>query len=71
MSIPPLHFERDELARHFGRVSALAGELSASGLTMDWISMGMSNDFELAIEHGSTCVRIGTAIFGPRDRQPA
>lgn len=31
------------------------------------LSMGMSNDFELAIEHGATCVRIGTAIFGARD----
>ena len=31
------------------------------------LSMGMSGDFELAVEHGATCVRIGTAIFGPRD----
>ena len=32
------------------------------------LSMGMSGDFELAVAHGATCVRIGTAIFGPRDR---
>ena len=31
------------------------------------LSMGMSNDFEIAIEHGSTLVRVGTAIFGERD----
>ena len=33
----------------------------------DTLSMGMSGDFPLAIEEGATCVRIGTAIFGPRD----
>ena len=39
----------------------------ADGGGWDELSMGMSGDFELAIEHGATCVRIGTAIFGPRD----
>ena len=38
----------------------------AVGAGCDELSMGMSGDFELAIEHGSTCVRIGTAIFGAR-----
>ncbi|MDX1563311.1 MAG: YggS family pyridoxal phosphate enzyme, partial [Gammaproteobacteria bacterium] len=36
------------------------------GLDTDTLSMGMSSDFELAIECGATCVRIGTAVFGPR-----
>ena len=36
----------------------------------DELSMGMSGDFRLAVAHGSTCVRIGTAIFGPRPAQP-
>jgi uncharacterized pyridoxal phosphate-containing UPF0001 family protein len=35
---------------------------------MTVLSMGMSHDFEIAIEEGSTCIRLGTAIFG--DRQP-
>jgi len=35
-------------------------------IRMDVLSMGMSHDFEVAIEEGSTCVRIGTAIFGER-----
>ena len=35
-------------------------------LAMDQLSMGMSHDFEIAIEEGSTCVRVGTAIFGER-----
>ena len=36
---------------------------------MDVLSMGMSHDFEVAIEEGSTCVRVGTAIFGEK-KQP-
>ena len=36
------------------------------GISMDVLSMGMSHDFEVAIEEGSTCVRVGTAIFGER-----
>jgi PLP dependent protein len=39
--------------------------------TLTELSMGMSNDFDAAIEEGSTCVRIGTAIFGKREPQPA
>ena len=46
---------RDRLRQH-----------APDGIAMDELSMGMSGDFELAIEHGSTCVRIGEAIFGPR-----
>jgi uncharacterized pyridoxal phosphate-containing UPF0001 family protein len=41
-----------------------ARKLPAAG--MDVLSMGMSHDFEVAVEEGSTCVRIGTAIFGKR-----
>ena len=36
-------------------------------LDLKWLSMGMSNDFEIAIREGSSLVRVGTAIFGPRD----
>jgi len=35
---------------------------------MDELSMGMSNDYEVAVEEGATFVRVGTAIFGPRSR---
>ncbi|MGD8546770.1 MAG: alanine racemase, partial [Thiohalophilus sp.] len=42
-------------------------ELRNNGLELDTLSMGMSNDLEAAIEEGATMVRIGTAIFGPRD----
>jgi pyridoxal phosphate enzyme (YggS family) len=37
------------------------------GARMSVLSMGMTNDFEVAVEEGSTCVRVGTALFGPRD----
>lgn len=52
----------------FGGLRELRDRLRASsGLPLPELSMGMSGDFELAIEEGSTIVRIGSAIFGPRD----
>ena len=47
-------------------IAAEAGRLQDAGFDVDTISMGMSSDYELAIECGSTCVRIGTALFGER-----
>jgi hypothetical protein len=41
---------------------------SLPGISMDVLSMGMSHDFEVAIEEGSTCIRLGTAIFGVRPK---
>jgi uncharacterized pyridoxal phosphate-containing UPF0001 family protein len=40
--------------------------LGLAGQSYDQLSMGMSGDFELAVEYGSTCVRVGTAVFGAR-----
>jgi pyridoxal phosphate enzyme (YggS family) len=61
MTIPPA-VERAEEARAWFR--ALAGLAKAAGLRE--LSMGMSADFEVAVEEGATMVRVGTAIFGPR-----
>jgi len=47
-------------------VQARLRDRGVPGQSYDELSMGMSGDFELAIEHGSTVVRVGTAIFGPR-----
>jgi uncharacterized pyridoxal phosphate-containing UPF0001 family protein len=47
-------------------MEALYHELIESGLELDTLSMGMSGDLEAAIMHGSTMVRIGTDLFGPR-----
>ena len=50
----------------FARLRTLADSLSGSGLKLDTLSMGMSGDFEAAIQEGATIVRVGTAIFGAR-----
>ena len=67
MTIPP-YFEDPEKARpYFRRLRQLADKAIGKGFTIDELSMGMSNDFEVAIEEGATMVRIGTAIFGERE----
>jgi len=61
MTMPPWS-ENPELSRpYFRRLAALARELGIAGL-----SMGMSHDFEVAIEEGATHIRVGTALFGER-----
>ena len=69
MAIPP-YTEDPEQARFFFRqLRELRDRIAARALPsvgMHVLSMGMSHDFEVAIEEGSTCVRIGTAIFGER-----
>jgi uncharacterized pyridoxal phosphate-containing UPF0001 family protein len=58
MAIPP---QDDEPRRWFGALRELGGELGLRHL-----SMGMTDDFEDAVEEGATMVRIGRALFGPR-----
>ena len=69
MTIPP-HSEAPEGARpYFRKLRGLRDAIAIRkfpGVSMDELSMGMSHDFEVAIEEGSTCVRVGTAIFGER-----
>jgi PLP dependent protein len=66
MCIPPP--QPDAASEHaaFARLRMLLEELNANGHKLDTLSMGMSGDFESAIAEGSTLVRIGTALFGPR-----
>jgi len=53
----------------FGLLATLAESVEGrTGVQMKWLSMGMSHDFEVAIEEGANLVRIGTGIFGPRPR---
>ena len=69
MTIPPLTDDPQEARPHFRKLRDLQRQISARRLPevrMDVLSMGMSHDFEIAIEEGSTCVRVGTAIFGER-----
>jgi pyridoxal phosphate enzyme (YggS family) len=63
MAIPPAS---GDPAHWFRELAASLERLRAAGLDVDTLSMGMSSDFEAAIAAGSTCVRIGTAIFGAR-----
>ena len=69
MAVPP-YLEEPELTRpYFRRLRELAAEISKRNLprvTMQELSIGMSHDFEVAIEEGATMVRVGTAIFGAR-----
>src|SRR5262249_20795171 len=69
MTIPP-HTEDPEGARpYFRKLRLLRDDIARRnlpGVSMEELSMGMSHDFEVAIEEGSTSVRIGTAIFGER-----
>jgi PLP dependent protein len=69
MTVPPFT-EKPEGARNYFRLlRQLREEIAARKLpsvATDELSMGMSHDFEVAIEEGSTCVRVGTAIFGER-----
>lgn len=51
----------------FARLRALLAELNARGHDLDTLSMGMSADLEAAVAEGATIVRVGTALFGPRD----
>jgi pyridoxal phosphate enzyme (YggS family) len=65
MTIPPRSSD-DAVQSWFQRLAALRDRLASEGTELDTLSMGMSADFEAAIAAGSTCVRIGTAIFGDR-----
>jgi hypothetical protein len=70
MTVPPFDPDPENIRPHFRRLAELAREaerLDLSNVAMRHLSMGMSSDFEVAIEEGATFVRVGTAIFGPRE----
>ena len=70
MTIPPFDPDPEQSRRHFARLRKLRDRMqkvNIENIVMDELSMGMSNDFEVAIEEGATWVRVGTAIFGERD----
>jgi PLP dependent protein len=69
MTIPPFTEDPQQARPFFRRLSELRNQIAARQLpdiSLDVLSMGMSHDFEVAVEEGSTCVRVGTAIFGER-----
>jgi pyridoxal phosphate enzyme (YggS family) len=69
MTIPPFDSDPENSRRHFSRLRELREQYEKqNGLPLKELSMGMSNDFEVAVEEGATLVRVGTAIFGPRPK---
>jgi pyridoxal phosphate enzyme (YggS family) len=66
MAIPAKSGDFEEQRAAFHRMRLLYEDLNARGLGLDTLSMGMSNDLEAAVAEGSTLVRVGTDIFGPR-----
>jgi pyridoxal phosphate enzyme (YggS family) len=71
MTIPPFTDDPEDARPYFRQLRELRDQIAARrwpGVVMDVLSMGMSHDFEVAIGEGSTCVRVGTAIFGERKK---
>ena len=66
MTVPPWSEDAEAARPTFQRLRELRDQNLATHPALTELSMGMSNDFAVAIEEGSTCVRIGTAIFGRR-----
>ncbi|MFM9904390.1 MAG: YggS family pyridoxal phosphate-dependent enzyme [Pyrinomonadaceae bacterium] len=71
MALPPFFDDAEESRPYFKRLKAIRDDLASQNAFANGhgeLSMGMSNDFEIAIEEGATVVRVGTAIFGKRER---
>ena len=68
MTVGPFTGDRDEIRRSFVRLADLYRQTGERypGLALDILSMGMSGDFEIAVEEGSSMLRLGTALFGQR-----
>ena len=66
MTIAPFTDNKHVIRQSFNYLSKLKDELNAEGNNLKELSMGMTNDFEIAIEEGATMIRLGTAIFGSR-----
>ncbi|MGC2062089.1 MAG: YggS family pyridoxal phosphate-dependent enzyme [Thermodesulfovibrionales bacterium] len=71
MTIPPFIEDPEKTRPYFRELRELREKIQASGLRMNELSMGMSHDFEIAIEEGATLVRVGTALFGERKKEEA
>src|SRR4029453_2021576 len=71
MTLPPFFDDPEKARPYFRRLRELRDELKARGAFGDQagdLSMGMTHDFEVAIAEGATMIRVGTAIFGEREK---
>ncbi len=70
MSIPPICDKKEQLIEYFSKLNQIFVDIRAKNIDnvyMDYLSMGMSQDYEVAIECGSNLVRIGSSMFGARN----
>jgi pyridoxal phosphate enzyme (YggS family) len=67
MCVPPITEDPENSRPYFKEMNRLAAELTLEGFEMTELSMGMTQDYEVAAEEGATLARVGTAIFGARD----
>jgi len=71
MTVPPFTDDPQRARPFFRKLRESRDQIAGRHVTsvsMDVLSMGMSHDFEVAIDEGSTCVRVGTGIFGARSK---
>jgi pyridoxal phosphate enzyme (YggS family) len=69
MTIPPYFDDPQEVRPYFRELRDIRDRAEAEGFHLPELSMGMSHDFEVAVEEGATMVRVGTAIFGERRKE--
>jgi pyridoxal phosphate enzyme (YggS family) len=69
MTLPPFTEDPEGARPYFRRLRELRDNLENSGHSLRELSMGMTHDFQVAVEEGATMVRLGTAIFGAREKQ--
>ncbi|MCU7495218.1 MAG: YggS family pyridoxal phosphate-dependent enzyme [Ignavibacteria bacterium] len=67
MTVAPYSDDKELIRKSFSKLRNLKTMLNERGFNLNELSMGMTNDYEIAIEEGATMLRIGTAIFGERD----
>jgi pyridoxal phosphate enzyme (YggS family) len=73
MTVPPFRGNLEDVRPYFRELRELKDQLNALGLPnveLKELSMGMTHDYTVAIEEGATIVRVGTALFGPRNPKP-
>ncbi len=71
MTIPPFYDDPERVRPFFRELREIKEKACEMGFNLTELSMGMSHDFEVAIEEGATMVRVGTAIFGERKKEAA
>jgi pyridoxal phosphate enzyme (YggS family) len=69
MAVPPIAHDPEDARPFFRELASLRDRLAKRWPSLTELSMGMTDDFEVAIEEGSTLIRVGQAIFGPRMTQ--